>query len=71
MFDQNAGDGRMSNNSTFQLDDFDWDVLLTKAKDLQIGKKDFLRLHMTVYLDAQEVALILPVELALDETNTY
>jgi len=71
MFDQNAGDGRMSNNSTFQLDDFDWDVLLTKAKDLQIAKQGFLRLHMTVYLDAQEVALILPVELALDETNTY
>lgn len=50
---------------TFQLHDLDWEILLPHTEDLQIAEDGFLRFGMAIDLDAQEVTLVLPVELAL------
>ena len=51
---------------TFQLDDLHWEVLLANTEDLEITEDRLLRFGVAIDLDAQEVALVLPMKLALD-----
>ena len=50
---------------TFQFHDFDREVLLTYSEYLQVAEYGLLSFGMPVNFDTQEVALVLPVELAL------
>ena len=50
---------------TLELNDLDGVVLLPYTEDFEIAEDRLLCLRVTVDLDAKEVALILPVELAL------
>jgi hypothetical protein len=50
---------------TLELDNFDGVLLLAHPEDLEVAEDGFLRLGVTVDLDAEEVSLILPVKLAL------
>ena len=50
---------------TLQLDGLDGDALLAHAEELKGGELGLARLGVSVHLDAQEVALVLPVKLAL------
>ena len=50
------------------LDDFDGEILLADSEELEIAERRLLRLclaRVSVDLDAEEVALVLPVEFAL------
>ena len=50
---------------TLELDHFDGEILFAYTEDLEVAEDGLLRFGVTVDLDAEEVALILPVELAL------
>ena len=50
---------------TLEFDDFDQVILFAHSEDLQVAEDRLLRLGVPVHLDAQEVALVLPVQLAL------
>lgn len=52
-------------NLTFQLNDFDRVVFLPQTEDLEIAEDRLLGLSVTIDLDAQEVALVLPMKFAL------
>ena len=61
------GQGRYTH--TFELDYLNWEVLLPHTEDLEITKDRLFGLRVAVDLDAQEVALVLPIKLALHRTN--
>ena len=50
---------------TLELDHFNGEILLAYTEDLEVAEDGLLRFGVTVDLDAEEVALILPVEFAL------
>lgn len=50
---------------TLMFDDFDREVLVPHPEDLEVTEYGFLRLCVTVDLHAEEVALVLPVQLTL------
>ena len=50
---------------TFQFNDFDGEVLLSHAEDFKVTEGRLFRLGMSIYLDAQEIALVLPIQFAL------
>lgn len=52
---------------TLQLDDLNREVLFSNPEDFQVAENGLLRLCMTVYLDAKEVALVLPIEFTLHQ----
>ena len=52
---------------TFVFKDFDGEILVPHSEDLKIAKYGFLRLCVTVDLHAEEIALILPVQLTLNK----
>ena len=52
---------------TLQLNNFDREVLLAYTEDLEVAEDGLLGFGMTIDFDAQEVALVLPVELTLHE----
>jgi hypothetical protein len=51
---------------TFQFNDFHGEVLFAHPKDLQVAENGLLRFCMSINLDAKEIALVLPVEFALN-----
>ena len=52
---------------TLQLNNFDREVLLAYTEDLEIAEDGLLGFGVAVDFDAQEIALVLPVELTLHE----
>jgi hypothetical protein len=50
---------------TFQFDDFYRTFFLANKEDFEIAEKRLFRLSVPIYLDTQEVTLILPIEFAL------
>jgi len=50
---------------TFEFYDFNGIVFFTDPEDLQIAEDGLLCLRVTIYFDAKEVALILPIKFAL------
>ena len=52
---------------TFELDDFNGEVLLPNPENLQIAEDRLLRLRMAINLDTEEVALVLQVQFALQD----
>lgn len=52
-------------HNTLQFHGLDRDILLPHAEELECGKLGLASLGVSIDLHAQEVALILPVELAL------
>jgi hypothetical protein len=51
--------------TTFEFNDFDWEILFAYSENFKIAEYRFLRLGMAIYLNAKEVALILPVKFTL------
>ena len=54
-----------AHNHTFELDNFDREVLLTYAEYFKVAKDRFFSFGMAVNPDAEEVALILPIQSTL------
>ena len=54
---------------TLELNDFDRVVLLPNPEDFEVAEDRLLGLSVTVNLDTQEVALVLPVELTLRDVE--
>ena len=52
---------------TLELNDLDGVVLLPYTEDFEIAEDRLLCLRVTVDLDAKEVALVLPIQLTLEE----
>ena len=52
---------------TLELNNLDWTVLLAHHEDLEVAEDGLLGFGMAVNFDAQEVALVLPIELTLYE----
>ena len=52
---------------TLELDNLDGVVLFAHAEDLEVAEDGLLGLRVPVDLDAEEVALVLPVEFALQQ----
>ena len=50
---------------TFEFDDLDGEVFFADTEDFKIAEDRLLGFGMTVDLDAEEVALVLPVEFTL------
>jgi hypothetical protein len=57
-------------NSVLELDNLNGIVLLTDTEDLEVAEDRLLRLGVAVDLDAEEIALVLPVELTLYDRIT-
>jgi negative regulator of genetic competence, sporulation and motility len=51
---------------TFEFHDLDRIVLFSNAENFQVAKDRLFRLGMTIYLDAEKVALVLPIQFALE-----
>ena len=54
---------------TFVFNDFDREIFISHSEDLKITEYGFLRLRMTVDLHAEEVSLVLPVQLTLKKAG--
>lgn len=50
---------------TFKFNDFYWAFLFANKENFEIAEKGFFGLGVSVYLDTQEVTLILPKEFTL------
>lgn len=50
---------------TLELNDLDGVVFFAHSEDLEVAEDGLLRFRVAIYLHAKEVALVLPVELAL------
>ena len=50
---------------TLELDHFHGEILLAYTEDLEVAEDGLLGFSVAVDFDAQEVALVLPVELTL------
>ena len=50
---------------TLELDHFDREILFAYTGDLEVAEDGLLRFGVAIDLDAQEVALVLPVEFTL------
>lgn len=50
---------------TFELNDFNGIVLFTHAEDFKITEDGLLGLGVPIDFDAQEIALVLPIEFTL------
>jgi hypothetical protein len=57
--------GTVLRTLTFVFNDFDGEIFVSHSEDLEVTEDGFLRLCVTVDLDAEEVSLILPMEFTL------